>query len=91
MDEKFSHIMLLLLLVWWQWRGNLTLAQCCLCITVFRAHRMVMMVTVQLERTDIIYIFILLYNILWSGGWLPKFWRNTVPPSAGKELHRDTI
>jgi hypothetical protein len=56
MDEKFSHVMLLLLFVWWQWRGNLALAQRCLCISILRAHRMVMMVTAQLERTDIIHI-----------------------------------
>jgi hypothetical protein len=55
MDEQFAHIMLLLLLVRWEWWGNLTLAQRCLRISVLRAQRMVMMVTVQLVTTLVLY------------------------------------
>jgi hypothetical protein len=49
-DEEFSHLLFLLFLVWWQWRGNLSLGQCYFCISILRAHGVVMMVTVQLER-----------------------------------------
>jgi hypothetical protein len=87
MDEEFSHIFFLLLFVWWQWRGNLTLAQCCLWIPVLGAQRMVMVITIQLETKDIINIHetILLHFILQYGRWLPMFWRNILPLSSGKK------
>jgi hypothetical protein len=49
-DEQFSHVMFLFFFVWWQWRRNLTLTQCSLCISILRANSMVVMVTVQLQK-----------------------------------------